>query len=74
MSDAAGRHPRAREAWELAALVIGREPPETVARLRSAAERLAAGDEPDPADLAVEVGGRERYGHELAELERPEPW
>lgn len=74
MSGSAPRSTRAREALELAALVIGREPPSTVDRLRAVGEALAAGGEADPDGLALMERVRARYARELAELERPEPW
>jgi ribonuclease Z len=64
----------ARQAEELAALIKGREPEETCARLRAMGERLRAGALPGHADLLLFERMRARYGRELAELERPEPW
>jgi hypothetical protein len=64
----------AREVTELAALVMGREPPETVERLRGLGERLAAGGKPERAEIALLERVRRRYGHELTELEHPDPW
>ena len=63
-----------RQAEELAGLIKGREPEETCARLRAMGERLRAGAQPDHADLSLFERMRARYGRELAELERPEPW
>ena len=64
----------ARLAEELAALVRGRETEETCARLRGMAERIRRGALPGHADLSLFERMRARYGRELAELERPEPW
>jgi ribonuclease Z len=64
----------ARQAEELAALVRGREPEETCERLRAMGERIRSGALPDHVDLSLFERMRARYGRELAELERPEPW
>lgn len=53
---------------------MGREPPEVVARLRELRDHLAAGGVPDHEELALLEQMRGRYGHELSELEHPEPW
>lgn len=64
----------ARQAEELAGLVVGRESPETVARLHAIAECVSAGRPPAHSELSLLERMRARYGRELAELERPEPW
>jgi hypothetical protein len=64
----------ARQAEELAGLVAGREPPGTVARLHAIARCAAAGRLPAHTELSLFERMRARYGRELAELERPEPW
>jgi hypothetical protein len=64
----------ARQAEELAALVRGREPEKTCERLRAMGERIRSGALPDHVDLSLFERMRARYGRELAELERPEPW
>jgi hypothetical protein len=64
----------AREAEELAALIKGREPDETCERLRAMGECIRAGALPGHSDLSLFERMRARYGRELAELERPEPW
>lgn len=74
MSESGKGRPPGLEAAELAALVVGREPPEAVARLRALSEHLAAGRLPDRAELALLERMRGRYGHELSEMEHPEPW
>jgi hypothetical protein len=66
--------PLATEAAELAALVRGREPAEIVTRLAAAAARLAEGGVPESSELSLLERMRARYGRELAELTRPEPW
>lgn len=63
-----------REVHELAALVAGREPAATVARLRALEQRLRTGTLPDHSDLAFFERMRARYGRELADRELPEPW
>jgi hypothetical protein len=72
MNEADSQDELAREAGELAALVVGREPPATVASLRSLCDRVVAGRLPHPAELALLEQMRSRYGHELSELEHPE--
>ncbi len=62
------------QAKELAGLVAGRESPETVARLHAIAECASAGRLPAHTELSLFERMRARYGRELAELERPEPW
>ncbi|HSJ73314.1 MAG TPA: ribonuclease Z [Miltoncostaeaceae bacterium] len=64
----------ATQAEELAGLVAGREPEDTVARLHAVAQRIARGELPDHSDLSLFERMRARYGRELAELTRPEPW
>jgi ribonuclease Z len=64
----------AKLAEELAGLVRGRETEETCARLHGMAERIRRGELPGHADLSLFERMRARYGRELAELERPEPW
>jgi hypothetical protein len=66
-------HGIALQAEELAALVMGREPPETVERLRGLADGVRRGGLPGHADLSLFERIRVRYGHELAELTRSEP-
>ncbi len=73
MNEADSQDELAREAGELAALIVGREPPATVAGLRSLRDRVVAGRLPHPAELALLEEMRSRYGHELSELEHPEP-
>lgn len=74
MNDTGKERPLAREAAELAALVVGREPQETVAGLRGLRDHVAAGRLPGHEELALLERMRGRYGHELSELEHPEPW
>jgi hypothetical protein len=66
--------PRAIEAAELAALARGREPAEIASRLAAVAARLAEGGAPEDSELVLLERMRARYGRELAELRRPEPW
>ncbi len=72
MTETGNQDELAREAAEFAALVVGREPPETVAGLRGLRDRVLAGRLPHPAELALLEQMRSRYGHELSELEHPE--
>lgn len=65
--------PSAGAVAELAGLVVGREPPTTVERLRVLADRLAAGGSADEAEVALIADVRHRYGRELSELEHPDP-
>jgi len=64
----------AREARALSALIVGREPAETIDRLSALADRLAAGELPGHGELALLERMRARYARELIELSRPEPW
>lgn len=72
MSETGSQDELARQAGELAGLVVGREPPETVAGLRGLRDRVLAGRLPSPAELGLLEQVRGRYGHELSELEHPE--
>ena len=50
------------------------ESPETAARLHPIAECASAGRLPAHSELSLFERMPTRYGQELAELERPEPW